>query len=287
MAMVRMQMFFTMSGPGSRSAGWSETHYSFTAATLPNALNNLIDLAGARAFLLGAGVTLRYLRVSDDDIFRDSRAVNGLSPNIGPDGAWYNPAFRLQPSDFGYAAAFCRLRGNSDFYARSLYLSGLPDVSQDILHPTPTGAAWTLAFDNYRRTLLGGRYGFKVQQVGGGVGPFQVVSLNAGLFTTMVNHGLNPGDLCSITGFQPKTGQGRQNNPNGRWRVSAVPSATTFGLLNYTQVAFQPTALGRVKKIVYIVTDYRSCTDPVFTKKSRGRPFGLLVGRRRNRARSS
>lgn len=284
MAMVRMQMFFNMTGAGSRSAGWSETHYSFTAATLAGALTNLQILAGVRSLLLGAGVTLRYMRVSDDDIFRDSRSQQGIMPNIGPDGPWYNPAFRLQPADFAYAAGYSRLQGNSDFYNRTLYLSGIPDVGQDILHPNPTGAAWLMFYDAFRTELLSGKYGFKVQLVGGAAAPVQISGLAAGVFTTAGAHGLAINDSVKIRGFLPKTGVAGLNNPNGAWRVSAIPSATTFGLLGYTQLAFTPTRFGVLRKVVYVVTDYRRMSDVLFTKKSRGRPFGLLVGRRRRRA---
>jgi hypothetical protein len=283
MALIRMQMLFNMTGAGSRSIGWSETHYSFSANTLTGALVQLVALARQRVNMLGAGVTLRYLRVSDDAVFRDIQSQPGLPPNVGNHGPYYLGTFANSPSDFGYAAVLVRCQGQTDFYTRSLFISGTPDLNQDIEHPTPTGAAWLQQFTEYSNILLNGAYGFKVQNRDNFHQPIQITGLAAGIFTTAANHGLNPNDTVRIRGFKPTVGVPGLNNPNGLWRVGPVPSAVTFSLLGYTQLAFTPTALGTVRKIEYTVTKYTRVFLSGFTKKSRGRPFGLAVGRRRRR----
>lgn len=284
MALIRMQMLFTMTGAGSRAVGWTEQHYSFSANTLPGALVQLVALANVRINMLGAGVTLRYLRVSDDAVFRDVRSQPGIVPNVGAHGPYYLGTFANSPSDFGYAAVLMRCQGQSDFYTRSLFISGTPDLSQDIEHPTPVGAAWLTQSDIYRNTLLNGAYGFKVQNRDNAHQPIQITALAAGVFTTLAPHGLAVNSIVRIRGFRPTSGVAGLNNPNGVWRVGAIPSATTFGLLGYTQLAFVPTAFGNVRLVEYTVTKYTSVAIAGFTKKSRGRPFGLLVGRRRRHA---
>jgi hypothetical protein len=284
MPLIRMTMFFNMSGAGSHSAGWSETHYSITALTLPGALTNLVALAQLRVNLLGAGVTLRYLRVSDDLVDRDVRAQAGLTPHVGAHGPYYLGTWASSPADFAYSAALVRLQGASDFYTRNLFLSGIPDLNQDIEHPSPFTAAWLQQFVDFRNALLSGRYGFKITVRGPANPDRQITGLAAGVFTTSGNHGFNPNDPVRIRGFRANPGTDSLGNPNGTWRVQFAPSPTTFSLLGYAQLTFNPTRLGTVRKIIPDVTPYTNVSTPLFTKRSRGRPFGLLVGRRRRRA---
>jgi hypothetical protein len=277
---IRMQLFFNMTSAGSRAAGWSETYYSATAATLPGALANLQRLAAARVNLLGAGVTLRYMRVSDDSVFRDVRSVPGILPLIGAHGPYYLGTFANSPADFAYSCALVRCQGSSDFYNRSLFLSGIPDLDQDIEHPVPFTAAWLAQFLAFKSLLESGPYGFKVQNRDGAHAEIQITGLAAGIFTTAANHGFNVNDQVRIRGFLPRSGQNALGNPNGLWRVQATPALNTFALLGYAQLTFVPTTLGRVRKVEYTVSPIITASLTEFTKRNRGRPFGLLRGRR-------
>lgn len=73
------QMFFRADN-GSRDVGWSEDHWIVGGGDLKNALAMLIDLADARASLLGAGCVINYLRVSASGVFRDSQIASGINP---------------------------------------------------------------------------------------------------------------------------------------------------------------------------------------------------------------
>ncbi len=287
MALIRMNIFFAMTGTGSRSAGWSETHYSKTAQTLAGALVNLRALAILRSNLLGAGVTVKYFRVSDDEVFRDVGTEGGLNPLVGPHGPYYYAAFRDDPSDFAYSVALVKMIGDDPIYFRTMYLSGAPDLDQDIEHPVPTSAGWNQQFALWKNELLSGKYGFKVLDRSPGNAPIAITSLVDGTFSTApVNHGLNPNQFVNITRFRPGA-IADARCPNGRRQVATAPTLTTFTLRNYIQFGYTPTTMGQLRKLVFRISEYKQVLISGMGSRRRGRPFGLPVGRRRRPARSS
>jgi hypothetical protein len=283
MAMIRMQMFFTEEGSGSRGAGWSETHYSFNKVTLTTALADLQTLAEKRVQMLGNQVVCTYLRVSDDEVFNDSQVARGPVPTVVGGVPFYNPAFAPTvpdtAADFAYSVALVRITGDTDFYRRSLYLSGNPDVSQNINNPTPVGAAWLIAFDDWHLTMVNGSYGFKVLQQGP-ANPRRVITVIVlGVITTQTPHGFVVGDLVKVSRVR-----GTGNLPNGKWRVATVPDATHFTLQGWDFANFIYDRGGIAQKQVYVLTKDTEVFLRRFGSHRRGRPFDSPVGRRRRRA---
>jgi hypothetical protein len=282
---IRMNMFFSQNVQGGRSNGWSETHYSASATTLSASLTNLILLAQARVQMLGAGVQLTYMRVSDDAVFRDVQPGQGLFALEGPKGPYYNSAFSAINSDFSDKVAVIRCVGNQDFYNRSLYLSGNPDSSQEISFDFPALPAWNTAYDAWKVVMLNGRFGFKVLDQSGANPRTQVINLVAGVFTTALPHGLLPNEAVRISAFRPSGPPLPAGNPNGRWYVSVI-NANSFSLLGYNQGGFSPTRMGVVRAFRYVVTPYTRVFFRYFGLHKRGRPFGQPRGRSPRRARS-
>jgi hypothetical protein len=194
MADILGQMFFT-APVGSREYGWSEGHYVVGSANLPAALDLMNTLAQARVGMLGGGVSLSYIRVSDRLVFRDSQIDNGLLQGfqivanpasieaaivaMGSD----NPAWQLGRAiynqsltgeirniaqwsdlrcDFPYSGILLRMEGDSTYVARrSLILRGSPDVTQRTDLDKPAAGPWTNALLAYIALLTNGSYGFR------------------------------------------------------------------------------------------------------------------------------
>src|SRR3954469_3068602 len=72
---------------------WVESHARVGAVSLDVALANLKTLADLRVQLLGAGVELLSLFVSDLEVWRDSRVDPGPVAFQSAAGPVYNPAF--------------------------------------------------------------------------------------------------------------------------------------------------------------------------------------------------
>lgn len=284
---IRCQIFFTQSLANGRAYGWTETHYSITGQTLATALDHLRDLAIARSNLLGASVLIPYLRVSNDNVFRDSQVTGGILPTgSNLKGPYYNRAFALAAADFAYSVALFRITGDSDFYRRSLYISGNPDGVQEvdfIIPSGPLGPAWVNAFGIWRTVLMGGAWGFKVLLQGPGNPIAQIDDLTAGVFTSHAAHGFAQNEMVRVSRFTPTVGAAAANNPNGVWQVRVI-SGTTFALRGYTQVAFDPRRLGQVQARRYDVTPYKALVLRRWGSHKRGRPFDQSRGRVPNRA---
>jgi len=130
---VRVNFLFE-SVEAVRVVGWSETLW--LQATYANLLDGLPDaeaLAQARANLLGPGYQLRFVRLSKEGVFRDSRLSELNLP-----GKTLSRAPENDRGDFASSAVLLRMEA-SDLYRRSMYLSGAPDfimtIQKDIDEP--------------------------------------------------------------------------------------------------------------------------------------------------------
>jgi hypothetical protein len=182
---------------GQRIYGWSETHYILGQPNLPAALRRLVPLATARQQLLGAGVVLTDLFVSDPLVNRDSQVqemplpgfairqnavtvstsiyivsggTSGSPSMSGPDmsARIYNPSMTGEivstseieglRCDFPYSSFGVRLETGSPYQSRrNLALRGNPDIVQDTITDAPTVGPWTVALLGYMLQLVDGR----------------------------------------------------------------------------------------------------------------------------------
>lgn len=169
---VQCTMVFTERLTG-KSMGWSEEHFHMTAGTLEAAANDLFTLARARTRLLGIGVELTGLKISDVTVWRDSRLQVPFTYRVVSGLPVYNPAFRtlaFWQADFAYASLLARLEGaGPPLYRRAHWISGNPDGAQDITtRDSRSTPAWNDAWDTYRELLVpphGGapKWGFRVK----------------------------------------------------------------------------------------------------------------------------
>lgn len=169
---IRVSLTFKESLTG-KDLGWSEEHYHVTAADLAVAKTDALVLATRRAYLLGIGVLLQSINVSDVTVWRDSDFAFPATPRDVDGLPVYNPSFRSKETwkaDFAYSSLLTRLESlGSPLYRRSHWISGNPDEAQGILVRDPTGvAAWNTAWTAYRNLLappggVGGKWGFRVK----------------------------------------------------------------------------------------------------------------------------
>lgn len=152
--------------------GWSETHYHVESENIVKVKNDLIRLARKRVKLLGIGVILEGLFVSNVGIWRDSGVDFFDPPRDTPFGPVYNEAFAANPprmADFAHLAPLVRLQsGDPWMHRRAHWLSGAPDDAQVINERTPVWLAqWNTAWLIYSQELApddgDGLWGFRVK----------------------------------------------------------------------------------------------------------------------------
>jgi hypothetical protein len=101
-------------------AGWSETWYLAAIADLATAARRAVTLAESRRELLARGVSLEYVRTSDEDVLGDS-----LVAITRGDVAGGTVAGGLSP-DTPYNAILVRAQAGA-LYRRQVWLRGVPD----------------------------------------------------------------------------------------------------------------------------------------------------------------
>lgn len=227
---------------GGRTYGWSESHWIIGSSGLPNALNKLNRLMQDRTFLLGAGATVEYLRVSQQPVDgtggvdRDSQIsvpeyrTHSALPAAVPAGVslsaadWtvYNP--KLIPeaarigravdvkADFPYSGLMCRAEAQDTKYTtrRAIHILANPDYLQMTSARSPAAltdaTAWNKEFADYIKTLCSGDYGVCALDKSDANAPHTVTSWNfAGLqpIVTMVGGAaLAVGDKVRISGSE-------------------------------------------------------------------------------------
>lgn len=187
-------MFFS-ADCGGREYGWSESVYLPSATSCVNGLLKLGNLAQARSLLLGAGVSIDYLRCSNQDldgtggVFRDSKisvpqykTFDG-KPEAAPIGItlhatdWslydkklIEEAAKLSKAadvrcDFPYSGLLLRVEGVSTNFTirRSYILRGLPDYMQVTSVPNTffikEATVWNKSFEKFASLLASADYG--------------------------------------------------------------------------------------------------------------------------------
>ena len=265
---VRTTIFFKQG-----SYGWTETYFLPTT-TLTNALLKAELLVSLRRALLGDVSRITYVRVSDDEKFRDSLV------RVQPPDLQTGPAGNGNP-DPAYTSLLLRLEGGEE-HRRQLYLRGIPDSV--IVEPDPPifEAGYTKFFKNFRTELISQGWAFKVIKKPPAVPAVLItgfITATPPVVTTGAAHNLTTGDnvlIRGVKGFEANNGRGA----NGRWYVNVL-TANSFEITGRLTPFGAYLGGGEIIKRVYGLIDVTAVELVRVTKRSTGRPFDSPRGRRR------
>jgi hypothetical protein len=194
--------------------GWTETLYRVDA-TLEDALTAMKLLAFQRMPLLAQGYGLRAVRVSNDQVQRDSlgaeffQSVQPIAPT---------------PGDLQGTALLCRAESGS-LYRRSYFLRGVADNEVTFPDVSPLDAYYLAAFQGFQGALTSqsSRYYIKaIPKPPAGFPKVVAVDLLSNLITTFPEHGYARGDEILIRGTTGIPGL------NNRFTVNTVTDTFRF-----------------------------------------------------------
>lgn len=261
MTMFRTTWFFKVN-----NYGWTENlhHSAVDLATVSARVNTL---APFRKAILAGNAQLAAVRISDDDLFRDS-TVN-VNPPIFGNGTY--PGV----SDPAFTSLLIRWDA-SPTTRKSLYLRGIPDelVDTGVFTNDPT---WQTRWNDYRNQVIA--LGFAIKRLSVTANPiftlFQVDA--AGIATTNQLHNFLAGDRVHVTGIKTTP------PVPPAFTVLTPTSSFSFALGNWAPRGLQIPNNGKVRKYLFEVVPITAGVWLRVIKKSTGRPFDSPVGRRRRR----
>lgn len=281
MAFPRLTVFWK----DYKGQGGTETIYcSSTVADLTTAQTNAFAYLKLRANLVQIGFHFIYARVSMDDVAGDRLLVDLPAENAL---YGYNPDFPPSTGfeDFSYNTYLINMSSGS-LYRKNFYMSGIPDALSDVsyqfmLGGGPLGVAWQRAYIRWQDELVSGRWAIKSLSKDPTISPIKPVSgfISATGSVSSLAHGLAPLDTIRISKchFSALTNA----NINGTWKVASVTDANSFILQGWDNTkSFFLTNVGQLRKQVYVLQTINNVLARGFTEHKRGRPFGLLSGRR-------
>lgn len=285
-----------------RGAGWSES-YDLAFADLPTAiasLSNIQAFMADRVNCLGVGPLLVSASLiayaqpptpGSPPVRRQSAAI-GVPVFPLPGNAYnkaFNPTTPVYTADFAPTAYYISLQTNlstSPVYSRNVWIAGLPDLADETSTNQIIDAATLAAMNKFLGDLnntnntLGGKCGVSIRSVdrtnGNPIKAATAWNLLANTYTVPA-HGFVVGQPVVAEGCKTTLGGFA---PRGRYLIGTVPDVNTISL----QAAAPPTAptkLGGFRAAVFTFNAVAVATGKGFTKRDRGRPSGLLVGRRR------
>jgi len=259
MALMRTTWFFKLGG-----YGWTENFHS--TITDVNALVTRVEtLAPYRKALLAQDAQLVAVRISDDDIFRDSVFLQ--NPPIYGQGTYPGT------SDPAFTSLLTRWDA-SNVTRKNLYLRGIQD---DLVQfgNFQNDATWAPRWAAYKAQVTG--LGFGIKRIKQTANPqYSIYSVdNTGVASTSTAHTFTIGQRVHITGIRtsPKV-------PN---LMTVLGPITTFSfvLANWApRPAVYPNN-ARVRLGGFEVVAIISGVWERIVKKSTGRPFDTPHGRRR------
>lgn len=285
-----------------RACGWSES-YDLGFASLASAVAasaNIAQFILDRCFCLGMGPILveavlsAFVQPVTPGAAPARRATISFPvPNPPAAGNAYNKALSKDDTydaDYSTTVLFLSAQTNlSDpvVYRRTFWLAGLPDcadlTSQLRLTDTPTQQAVTkFSGDlNNSNTTLGGKCTVSVRSIdrsaGNPIKPITGWAAGPPVVFTLPAHGFVVG--------QPVIAEGMTVEPGGtalrgRYLVSVVVDVNTLQLGGVTSigVAVKP---GGLRAAIITFTPIQVVFTEGMTKRNKGRPSGLSVGRRR------
>jgi hypothetical protein len=277
--------------------GWSENWY-FSGTDYSSAMVALQSLADLRQALCGTGVSLDYLRVSDEAIQRDSYVVAPRTVTVPDTSASGGGSFgpkqvvvtwgSIDPPSSG---VHVRIEATAQYHG-SHTVRGVPD---DLI-VWPSGPSnlpgWDKAYGKWRSALIGS-FSLRVRKQTGANAPLPITQMipEGAVGTTPARWlfavpglGVKEGTKVRVLKLRGKPGS---ENPNGIWQVDSVDQGTgLFSLRDFpTQddiPGFEPTAV--LSGFMQIPDwDYPRITDVIIrgeNNRKPGRPFDLRPGRR-------
>jgi len=308
---VRLVMTFNF-GQKIRACGWTEGYdmgyASLAEATGVSAMRNIFAFMVDRCYCLGVGPILAeaVLYAYTQPATPGSPPIRRVSqsipiPTIPKDGAAYNKALSNTSSttpalnywaDFGPTVYYISLatdQANIPVYRRNCWIAGLPDVSDDTDSVTITDPATDIAVQAFLQDLANFSPPNGIQRNGAKnsisigsksrtqpIKPCTAWNLDVNTYTV-------PGHTFvqnqPVTALGMKTIPGGQC-PKGTYRVGAPIDANTISL-QASATSTKAIRTGGFRPSVYVFTTVKSATPLGFTKRNKGRPRGLSVGRRR------
>jgi len=293
--------------------GWSESHWLRTAdLDLGQAIPILQAYALKRQQLLAPGIGITYLRVSNDNTFRDSQILPGIpamqlaaGPLVtvlgvgnnaqstgaaGPNNPPLNPLFTGYEPDMDWTAVLMRGEGGAPYTARSLFwIAGIPDNLTFHSNRGIVDATWVGLFQTWV-TELTTNWGF-LGQDNSAANPTKPITgalpPTPGTPATITSaaHNLTNGQMISIRGV--KTIQNIGKGINGTWQVQLITLAgggtdpNNFNLVASNNLPLFTYASGGTIRIrTKVLIPFAKVLQRRFGSRKRGRPFGLLSGRR-------
>jgi len=298
---VRLTLKFDLS-QGLKYAGWSES-YDLNFSTIASATNDtnmgLIEaFIAARLNCLGEGVVCVSATLIADagGVIvppRPRRATVQLvvpSPiDSTPGQTVYNPALGQFPADFSTTVLYFSLttdQGVVPVYRRNMWIAGIPDASSDTSQIQPLAGVWRTAFAAFLSQLFPQIQKTKLQTTSiiairsvdqSGANPVFPCTSYAGVLNqyTVPAHPFATGQLIEAIGFRAKAGQ---SVPRGQYKCVKVDANTIS--LSGANVATASIPPGGFRPVRYVWNPCKLAVQEGFSKRNKGRPFELLVGRR-------
>lgn len=271
MPLIRATFFFKDSG----GYGWTETIHN-AGADLTTVLPRALSLATTRRNMLGSTARLTFIRVSDDEVKRDSRVIQiptgDQTARLGPDAS----------SDIANTALVVRMETASPVKRRTLSMRGIPDGTvSNAGQYTPDG--------NFSNTFMLWESklktdGWSIRSRDGLQPPHNILTAVQAPTTGVVT--ITTGDDHDLELGKPLLITGSRGAPqiNGTWIPFAIPSLTTFQI-KITQLMGIYDGGGIVKKLGFVLNAITSAQVMRVSHRIAGRPFDSPVGRRRARSR--
>jgi hypothetical protein len=291
-----------------RNAGWTES-YDMSFADLPTAVangNKIAAFVWDRLQCLGIGPLMVSGRIygfvqpttpGAPPVRRSS--VPMPLPNQPQHGTCYNKAFSVADSpttpyssDYATSDLYLNLTttlSSTPVYQRNLWLAGLPDIadltSSNVLTDSLTKQAVQTFIDDLTgvRKTLAGQCGICIRSVdrsgGNAIKPCTGWTTTAPLQFTVPAHGFALGQPVQALGMSVAPGG---YAPRGRYLVSQIIDANTIALAGVNQLS-PAIKTGGFRPSIVTFNPVQVALIQGMTKRDKGRPFGLSVGRRPKR----
>jgi len=301
---VRLTMRFNFA-QFLRATGWSES-YDLGYPDLPTAVAAILNIQSfmrARVDCLGQGVRLVSAVLNAytqppapgaPPVRRQTVALQLIEFPPGNDA--YNKNFnQADPSgfegEFASTVLYISLQTAltaSPVYKRNVWIAGFPDVAIGVYTPQVLDPATLVAINKFvgalqnGLTIGAGKNNVSIRSVdrSGANSVKQCTAWNIGANTyTVPAHGFVVGQPVLAEGCRTAPGGVA---PRGRYLIGTVVDANTIALAKSSPPT-PPISTGGFRAQVFTFNTVAVATPLGWTKRNKGRPFGLLVGRQRRK----
>ena len=263
--------FFFSAQVGKKTGGWS-TNFWNNASDLSAVQTAAVALAKALLNLTGYGVAQTAIRIQDLSSFRAVQLLDGVGSSAVIAGNTAN-------MDYPTTALLMQLQGPAKYVAR-YWLRGIPDSCTDQGGVFTPPAFFSRYLNQLASILTSGGNGWVIRSQDKGQTKTLITAATAAGVITAPAHGLATQDTVRIARTHGIAGL------NKIWKIQKVDN-DTFQLLPATAGMLVGTLTpppGTVQKQVPLYQGIFAQTPLRISKHNVGRPFGLLVGRRKRRA---